>query len=660
MKIQKLIINNFMPYKGEQVIDFPQHETQNVMLVFGDNMRGKTSFLNTIRWGFYGYALGRHMKKITRIALVNREAIKEDDWTMSVSLLFEHEGKSYELNRNIEKLANVPHPSNHSDFKELIGLRINGAPIDGDSINNEINQVMPKDISQFFLFDGELLQEYEKLMEEENAQGEKIKEDIESILGVPALIHAREELQVLLKNARTLQRKYAQKNEELKAFANNQKEYEVQFESIEGDISVLNGQRNELQNKINKIEDELRNTEAVQNKKIELSGLEEKKRGFENSVKQYNNENQFLLKSVWKDVLANSVKDLTNKLKKERDSAQKEMEDASILQATINNLQKSLEEDKICNTCGQDIPESKQAALRDELKKCKLLKSDKETNHSQLSELTRKIDILEGLGPQGEIGRIINNSGSIKKIKVNLMAIENERDDIFDEIKDFDTDHIMRQRDQLGKLQRQFIKIGNDIDDQTKLRTEISDKQRKISGLITKHKGFEDSISNRRVDKLEQLESIFLDGINQLRIKLKGDVALHATRAFKKLITEKTYAGLEINPNYGLSILDQNGEIVIERSAGAEQIVALSLIDGLNKTSGTKAPIVMDTPLGRLDLKHRKNLLKYCPDMAEQVVLIVHEGEMRAEKDTKIFAERIGAKYEIKRISASQSRIERM
>jgi DNA sulfur modification protein DndD len=43
MKLKELIINNFMPYKGEQTVAFPQDDIENVMLLFGDNMRGKTS-----------------------------------------------------------------------------------------------------------------------------------------------------------------------------------------------------------------------------------------------------------------------------------------------------------------------------------------------------------------------------------------------------------------------------------------------------------------------------------------------------------------------------------------------------------------------------------------------------------------------------------------
>ncbi len=131
----------------------------------------------------------------------------------------------------------------------------------------------------------------------------------------------------------------------------------------------------------------------------------------------------------------------------------------------------------------------------------------------------------------------------------------------------------------------------------------------------------------------------------------------YATQAFMRLTTETSYSGLQINQSYGLSILDHEGRVLKERSAGAEQIVALALIDGLNKTSNKKAPIIMDTPLGRLDPKHRKNVLQYLPDMSEQVVLLVHEGEIHSKRDTQEFAHRIGARYEIKRISATQSRI---
>ena len=92
MKINTLKVSNFMPYKGVQEVIFPQHEMQNVMLVFGDNMRGKTSILNALRWGFYGVAVGRHLREIPRANLINKDAAAEGNWRMSVTLSFEHDG----------------------------------------------------------------------------------------------------------------------------------------------------------------------------------------------------------------------------------------------------------------------------------------------------------------------------------------------------------------------------------------------------------------------------------------------------------------------------------------------------------------------------------------------------------------------------------------
>ena len=67
----------------------------------------------------------------------------------------------------------------------------------------------------------------------------------------------------------------------------------------------------------------------------------------------------------------------------------------------------------------------------------------------------------------------------------------------------------------------------------------------------------------------------------------------------------------------------------------------------------------MDTPFGRLDLKHRAHVLSYLPKMARQVVLLVHEGELSRERDYGHIAEHVAAAYEIERISATQSLIER-
>ncbi|WP_449393176.1 AAA family ATPase [Eoetvoesiella caeni] len=66
MILKQLVAKNFMPYTGKLVIDFPTDRDRNVMIVFGDNMRGKTSLLNALRWGFYERAIGRHSREVNR------------------------------------------------------------------------------------------------------------------------------------------------------------------------------------------------------------------------------------------------------------------------------------------------------------------------------------------------------------------------------------------------------------------------------------------------------------------------------------------------------------------------------------------------------------------------------------------------------------------
>src|SRR5688572_13626261 len=124
------------------------------------------------------------------------------------------------------------------------------------------------------------------------------------------------------------------------------------------------------------------------------------------------------------------------------------------------------------------------------------------------------------------------------------------------------------------------------------------------------------------------------------------------------MTTQKSYRGLEINSNYGLSIVDSTGRPVSIRSAGAEQVVALSLIDGLNRTGRAIGPVVMDTPFGRLDLEHRDRVLSYLPTVASQFVILVHSGEIRNDTDLESIKERIGSIYEIVEVNQRHSRIE--
>ena len=239
MKLISLTVENFMPYKGEATLAFPQDPMRNVMVVFGDNMRGKTSLLNALRWVFYGKALGRHLRELPLHELLNREATLEGCWTMDVSVQFEAEGHLYDLRRRATKRAIVAQPTRPEDFEVLVALKKDGIPVAGNLVDAEINRFAPEQVSRFFLFDGELLQEYETLLIEGSEQGKRIKEAIEQVLGVPTLIHGRDEATTLLRSATKQQTKDLAHVAGLESQAQRQAAWQAKLESLEDDRGRL-------------------------------------------------------------------------------------------------------------------------------------------------------------------------------------------------------------------------------------------------------------------------------------------------------------------------------------------------------------------------------------------------------------------------------------
>lgn len=56
---------------------------------------------------------------------------------------------------------------------------------------------------------------------------------------------------------------------------------------------------------------------------------------------------------------------------------------------------------------------------------------------------------------------------------------------------------------------------------------------------------------------------------------------------------------------------------------------AVSIVWALALTSGYKAPVVIDTPMARLDSQNRSNfVLKYLPAASEQVIVLSTDEEM--------------------------------
>ena len=659
MKLVSLSMSNFMPYKGKNEIVFPQDDFRNVMVIFGDNMRGKTSLLNALRWVFYGKAMGRHLREIPLHDILNKEAAVEGDFTLEVSVEFIADGTKYNLRRYATKRPMVAYPSRPEDFDVIVGLQKDGSALPGHQIESEINRFAPEQVSRFFLFDGELLQEYESLLIEGNEQGKRIKEAIEQVLGVPALIHGRDEIGTLLKSFQKQQARDLAHVEGLEKQAEKQNAWQQKQEAFEADFLDLKGKQDEIKKQRAILDDDLEAVEIVHDKKTRLDGLKKQRDDLAGRINKIQEDKKLLLREAWRDLLRPKLALVKSRLFDEHKKFTDRMGEKAKLDARIENLKKIVNTSS-CPTCGRPTEEDKRAQAATELAQLEEQAKALHVDGHTLSDLSVRIRDIDKLGRTGSADKIKALDDEYLRSSVELTKIENTIETINEEIKGYDTAEIAYKRSLRDSKIKEEARLEKDIE---VVQKKIEDAKKELA-MIAKALGSIPAARATRSTALVRastaIEKLFNESIEQLRQNLRETVAEKATESFKMLTTQKSYSGLEINDNYGLTILDEKHERLTVRSAGAEQIVALSLIDGLARTGRAAGPVVMDTPFGRLDQRHRDNILKYLPTTTGQLVLLVHDGDIRRETDLTPVAERIGASYEIREISPRHSRIEKV
>ena len=95
MIIRSVEMNNFMPYVGEQKVSFDTSKDHPVVLIYGENNRGKSSLFASIKWAMYGEVIDRTGRKWLEENLLNDSAFDDGQRSFSVTLALESDGDSY-------------------------------------------------------------------------------------------------------------------------------------------------------------------------------------------------------------------------------------------------------------------------------------------------------------------------------------------------------------------------------------------------------------------------------------------------------------------------------------------------------------------------------------------------------------------------------------
>jgi DNA sulfur modification protein DndD len=652
MLLKRIEIENFGPYYGRHELEF-KGDVDELILVYGENMAGKTSLLNAIRWCLYGEAKDRAGGSMPTRKLINGDAWGDGDRRVSVTLEVidrdGHEDTPVRLKRQRQARARAADPSAEKDFTTHCDVQVAGNILAADKFDDTVNSMLPPEISRFFLFDGELLREYEELLQEDSTtHARQVKRAIEMILGLPAVQTGKKDLAQLLKEASRAYNKEAKKHADIEESARAEEKIADDVDRLEEELESLRGQQEQALTDLRRVKEELSRHEHLADSAKNLAQAEERLQALEAEKKEKQAKRRDQVKEFWRDVLEPRLKHETEELEHEQARVGEALREKHALEKEKADRLASLSELK-CVSCGQDLPEelrlreqSRVDQIDDRLQQLATL-----ADQSRLDQLGTTIRRMREIAPAGVASAIGVLENDLSQIEIKLFKEERRKSEAEADLRGVDKKLVPDFEQKRDQLNKHLGHVEGEIAKAEEMLTQQS-AELKAHRRAMKEKD-EPTLKHLRIvrDLLERLLAIYEASVSDLTDGLREDVERQASEIFRELTTDKTYSGLRINENYGLTILDAEGREVPVRSAGAEQIVALSLIGALNRLAARRGPVIMDTPFGRLDRRHRENILRFVPTLADQVALLVHSGEIDPERDLEPVKGKITAEVEI-------------
>lgn len=130
-----------------------------------------------------------------------------------------------------------------------------------------------------------------------------------------------------------------------------------------------------------------------------------------------------------------------------------------------------------------------------------------------------------------------------------------------------------------------------------------------------------------------------------------GRISAFVLDALGRLLRkENLITQVDIDPESNLVQLSGRDGLPLpasDLSAGERQLLATALLWGLARAAGQPLPVVIDTPLGRLDGSHREHLLeRYFPFASHQVILLSTDTEIDDDAYARI-QKHVGRSYRL-------------
>lgn len=624
MHFTKVELHNFGIYKGTHVMYLRNKSgNRNITLVGGLNGRGKTTFHDAVLLALYGRQALKYIQEKARsyekllVDHINKHTL--DDITFIAVSICLDDGTNLRIKRSWQlkngKLEqNVIVEKNGSEDKYL-----------GESWSYYIEEILPFGIAKFFFFNNEKITQLA-----DDITFEQVKTSIKSAIGISTIEKAIEHVDEVIKR----------KNNALLAFEKS--ELNTDFKEVNSNIKDVEKQITEAMNAYHnaeRIRDEYIAKIEIKEKEFWSTGgaLSINRDKIQQEKKRISAEVEALQAEI-KQISSNPSTPLFMCKNLVRQSYENELiyqqEEAKYYSNKIIFELHQQIMDKL-SICGLDKMSFKKVkSVVDEVLVNKYSKASIAQNRKSISAASKLLyehlitEVFQNIIHQITvlISKIDEQENEILNLDIHLEKA-NEKTlvmQLFEALKfleakraeaDFEYEKYKKSLENLN-YQYETLKL-----------------QRKnlYKSVVEKQNANDD---NARILKYAVMS---MDVLNEFKIRLQREklnkLSDTITKCFKELVEKDSLvSNIKIESDtLDVIILDIDGNELLKTqlSAGEQQMFAVAVVWALAITSGYKAPVVVDTPMARLDSAHRTNFVtKYLPEASSQVVVLSTDEEI--------------------------------
>lgn len=621
MILNNLKLNNFRVFKGVHNFSLAPRNNKPIILFGGLNGAGKTTTLTAIRLALYGrqfLGVGTTQKSYYKFLSDSIYSSKSTGVKMrnsSVELTFSYASAGKLNEYCIKRSWTELNGKINEDLKIFKDLNII-ENLSYEQAQGFLNELIPIGVSDLFFFDGEKIAQ---LAEDDG--GNILSDSVKKLIGLDVIEKLIGDITVFIRN----QNKQKMPDGIKSKILNLEKILETQEEIIEIEQNeyisfnlelIENAKHIDLlTNNLNthggawaaSREEEIKKlSEYKAKKELIISQIQEIISGafpfaiapdfVEKCIVHLNNELDVKRNKNISFYLTNSLISLENRLNKILDK-----NSLSIIKKEINEEFGGLLSEKKDFNIIHDVSESVHQKI---LVATTYLAKNQKNKVAELNYSLKKINTkIEDIGIN--IGRAPDkNLLNIRLQELNQAQIKNS------EI----VAKTARKKETIRVHLREAIKTVRALEKLHDSYILSDDNDRALEYAYKAEKSL--NLFSKRVatNKIQNVENEFISSFK--RLARKNDINVYAK------IEPQTFA---------VKLFDDSGNEILKESlsAGERQIYAIAMLNALAKTSGRRLPIIIDTPLGRLDSKHRKKLIEnYFPYASHQVIILSTDTEI--------------------------------